>query len=155
MIGLAGVLIALVSAPIPASAAAQDSGFVREIGIQSRDLILERMDLLICGDEPCQAASDAEKAAPPVTDDEAAAIARTALISAMAEHCGLDWEGQSFLPMMAGWRSVPGIDNRKLALVGATHGVVQGQALTAVRQGGACSEQMRAATQSRLNGNGN
>jgi hypothetical protein len=53
------------------------------------------------------------------------AVIRRGALSAQMEHCGLDWEHDSYLPMMqrlraGGWRG------KKMAYVGLLHGVSQG-----------------------------
>jgi len=147
----ASVIAALALSWAGTSAAAQDDAdFMREIGVEARDLGLERMADLLCGTVACEPATEAERASPPVTDDEAASIAAVAVVSAAAQYCGLAWENESFLPMMAMWRSAPGSTTRKMALIGWTHGVVQGQAMSAFGVQGECDEQSRAAVQSLL-----
>jgi hypothetical protein len=147
----AGVIAALALACAATSAAAQDDGdFMREIGVEARDLGLERMTDLLCGDVACEPATAAERASPPVSDDEAASIAAVAVISAAAEYCGLDWENESYRPLMVRFRNAPGSTMRKMALIGWTHGFVQGQAMDAFGVQGECDEQSRAAVQSLL-----
>jgi hypothetical protein len=146
----AGVIIALVLSCGAVPAAAQDAEFFRQVGVEARDVGLDRMADLVCGSVACEPVTEQERASPPVSDDQAAAIAAVAVVSAAAEHCGLDWRNESYLPMMAGWRAMPEISDRKLALVGWTHGFVQGQALEAFEAIGVCDEQNRAAVQSLL-----
>ena len=149
----AGVVIALALSCASNPAMSQDAEFLRQVGIDARDVILGNLDRLTCSGVPCSPASELELATPPVTDDEAASIAAVAVVSAIAEHCALDWAEGSFVPMMEGWRAVPGTSDRKLALIGATHGLVQGQAKQAFDAQGACDEQTRTAIQSRLDQN--
>ena len=146
----AGVIAALALSCAPTSAIAQDQAFLRSVGVDARNAMLANIDSMMCGAVACTPASDAERANPPVTDDEAASIAAVAVVSAVAEHCGLDWTQGSFLPMMARWRSAPDITDRKLALIGATHGFVQGQAVQAFAAQGECDEQTRTAMQSQF-----
>ena len=145
-----GVVMALALSCASSPAAAQEAEFLRQAGIDARDLMLANLDRMMCGEVQCSPASDQERATPPVTNDEAASIAAVAVVSAVAEHCGLDWAAGSFSPMMASWRATAGISDRKLALIGATHGFVQGRAVQAFEAQGECDEQTRAAAQSRL-----
>ncbi|MBL0948656.1 hypothetical protein [Brevundimonas sp.] len=145
----ASVIAALVltcAAPV----AAQDPDLLRQAGVDARDQVLANMTLFQCGGEPCAAATAEEMASPPLSDDEAGRVAGIALMSALAEHCGLDWSGQSFMPMMREWRMQPGGSNRKYALIGGVHGFVQAEALDAFRANGECDEQTRAAVQATL-----
>lgn len=53
------------------------------------------------------------------------AIIRRGDLSAQMEHCGLDWQAESYMPMMkrlraGGWRG------KKMAYVGRLHGMSQG-----------------------------
>jgi hypothetical protein len=147
----AGVIVALaLCAASPVPAVAQDNEALRGAAVGARDLMLENIQLMICGGAACAPATPEELASPPVTDDEAYSVATIGLTSGAAEFCGLDWEGRSFLPMMVRWRAVEGISDRKLALIGATHGFIQGQTLTALQSRGDCDDQMRAAAQGLL-----
>jgi hypothetical protein len=150
----AAVIPAMMAASLCATAAvAQDAELLREIGVEARGVVIANMTYFQCDGTPCAAATTEELASPPVTDDEAAEIAATAVISAMAEHCGLDWSGQSFLPMMDRWRSRQGGTVRRYALIGGMHGYVQEQALESFRSQGDCDDQIRAAVQAALDQN--
>jgi len=143
---VASVIVALaLCAASPVPAVAQDDGFVRAEAVRARDLMLGHMDQMICGETPCAPATAEERASPPVSDDEADSIATVGMISGAAEFCGLDWEGRSFLPMMRRWRATDGVANRKLALIGATHGFIQQQTLNALQSEGECDDQTRTA----------
>jgi hypothetical protein len=50
--------------------------------------------------QPCAPATAEEKASPPITIGEARLIIRRGVVSAAAEHCGLDWQRKNFEPMM-------------------------------------------------------
>ena len=144
----ASVIVALaLCAASPVQAVAQDDDFVRVEAVRARDLMLAQMDQMICGEGPCAPATPEEQASPPVSDDEADSIATIGMISGAAEFCGLDWEGRSFLPMMRRWRATDGVADRKLALIGATHGFIQQQTLNALQSEGDCDDQTRAAVQ--------
>lgn len=150
----AAVIPAMMAASLCAMAAqAQDADVVREVGLEARDVIFASISNFQCEAVPCAPAPAEEMANPPVTDDEAAAIAATAIISAMGEHCGLDWNRQSYLPMMQDWMSRPGMAVRTSALVGGMHGYVQEQALRSFRSQGDCDDQTRAAVQAALDQN--
>jgi len=147
----AAVIPAMMAAALCATAAeAQGAETLREIGVEARGVIIANMTYFQCDGAPCAAATPEELANPPVTDDEATEIATTAVISAMGEHCGLDWMGQSFLPLMSWVRSQPGATTRRAALIGGMHGYVQEQALESFRSQGDCDDQTRAAVQAAL-----
>lgn len=90
-------------------------------------LALTNIDRARCsGETLCAKATPAELADPPITVAEARGVIRRSLVSATAEHCGLDWQGRNFSPMMAYWRG-EGKTDRQLALIALLHGIAQGQ----------------------------
>jgi hypothetical protein len=70
------------------------------------------------GNQPCAPASAAERATPPITDDQARAIVAAATISTMAEHCQLDWGRRNFVPLMQHHRERLKMSERQMALLG-------------------------------------
>lgn len=109
----------------------------------ARELALMHMGELQCGDAPCSPATPQELASPPISDSDLIYIGVAAIRSAMAEHCGLDWESASFGPLMAEWRGRPGLENRDFALVAAVHGVAQERILQAEVADGPCDDETR------------
>ena len=72
-------------------------------------VIQQAMDMwpkLLCGeDRMCAAATAQERRNPPVTRAMANSAMTRGQISGFAEHCGMDWNGQNYRPMMTHWRS--------------------------------------------------
>ena len=105
-------------------------------------LALTNIDRARCaGTVFCAKTTPEELANPPITIAEARGVIRRGLVSATAEHCGLDWQGRNFVPMLAYWRAQNKTD-RQLALMGLLHGIVQGQ----IREGlasKACTDPVR------------
>jgi hypothetical protein len=65
-------------------------------------IALDNYQKALCGgNQPCAPASTAERATPPITDEQARAIVAAASISVLAEHCQLDWERRNFAPPYA------------------------------------------------------
>jgi hypothetical protein len=95
------------------------------------------------GSQPCTPATAEEKANPPITIDEARLVIRRGVLSAAAEHCGLDWQRKNFEPMMTYWRHTMKKNERQMALIGLTHGIMQGLSKQTVAQRGPCTDQDR------------
>lgn len=98
----------------------------------------------------CAPASAEERANPPLTLVEAKAIVNRAVLSAMGEHCGLDWRRLNYLPMMSHWRNALKSTERKLTLIALLHGVAQGQIETVLVKRGPCNDADRRQIESRL-----
>lgn len=148
---VASVSVALaIGVGAPVSAAQTQDAQLQALAIEARDIVLRRMESLVCGSEACEPISDEEVDSPPLNNAEALEVAEVAVVSAIAEHCGLDWANQSYLAMMRQWRQAEDITNRKLAVIGATHGVVQSRTLSALQSQGPCSNETRGAVQARL-----
>ena len=121
-----------------------------EIAREMLALALDNIQRGRCeGSQPCAPATAAEKANPPLTNEEAQKIILQATLSAIAERCGLDWRQRSFLPMMAYWRTTEKKTERQMTLVGLLHGIM----VSKVRQALAdkpCTEQERRDLDARL-----
>src|SRR5882672_6903363 len=76
--------------------------------------------------KPCAAATAEEKTNPPVSISEARSIMHRGIISARAEHCGLDWQTRNYAPMLSYWRHGIRKSERQMALIGLIHGIVLG-----------------------------
>ena len=111
---------------------------------------LESIHRAQCGSEACGPATAAEKANPPITVAEARIIISRAALSALGEHCRLDWRQQNFLPMMAYWRVTRKKSERQMALVAILHGTMQGQVRQAFATKPACTQRDRRDVAARL-----
>jgi hypothetical protein len=142
--------VALV-APFPVAAQAPATPSPRpELHRQFLLIALDNYQKALCGlNQPCAPASAAERATPPITDDQARAIVAAATISTMAEHCELDWERRNFVPLMQHHRERLKMNGRQMALVGLLHGVTMGAVGETVRQT-PCTPEMKASTEKRL-----
>lgn len=89
-------------------------------------LALDNIGRSLCeGKARCAPATADERANPPITIAEARLVIQRGVLSAAAEHCGLDWQKRNFIPMMAYWRQTKK-NERQMALVGLLHGIMQG-----------------------------
>ncbi len=138
----------------PAPAPVDRQAGLRTLAVDTRDQLLRNFSRLTCGAAPCAVATPEELANPPVTDAEAADIASVGMMSGLAQYCSVEWQANSFLPMMNRWRQTPNISSRKLALIAALHGSFQEQTLTAYQAEGPCTDQMRTALQAHFAQNG-
>jgi hypothetical protein len=142
LLALAGLLVgsSVVTAQQPADALFNDEREVRRI----LTFALDKIQLARCERaQPCAPATAAEKANPPITIAEARVVIRRAVLSATAEHCGLDWHRRNFEPMMAYWRTTKTKNERQVALIVLMHGLVQGFSRQKAVEKGPCSEQDR------------
>jgi len=148
----ANLTVAVVlAAPLPvfAQAPAAPSGGAEP----HRKLLMMALDnyhkALCEGNQPCAPASTAERATPPITDDQARTIVAVASISTLAEHCQLDWERRNFVPLMRHHREKLRMTERQMALVGLLHGITMGALGETVRRS-PCTPEMKASTEKRL-----
>ena len=113
---------------IPVAAIAQTSK--PDVTLDHKRLLDKAMDNLHrarCGPNlQCIPVTPEERAKPPITDSQARAIVDAATISVMAEHCGLDWRGRNFVPLMKHHRGKLAMSERQMALVGLLHGITMG-----------------------------
>lgn len=98
----------------------------------------------------CAKATDAEFEILPVPVADARRIINAGVISGMAKWCGLDWQRQIFLPMMAHLREGQGWVERQIALAALLHGIYQAQASGPVMASQACPDELRASLPQRL-----
>ena len=114
-------------------------------------LALDNIQSGLCENgKPCSPATADERASPPVTLVDAKEILGRAFLSAMGEHCGLDWKRLNYLPMMAHWRNALKSSERKLTLIALFHGIAQGQFEAILKKRGPCSDADRSLTEARL-----
>lgn len=105
-------------------------------------LALDNIGRALCANsQPCSPATAAEKESPPITIAEARTIMHRGILSAAAEHCGLDWQSRNFAPMTSYWRRDMKKSERQMALVVMLHGIMQGMAKPTGR--GSCTASER------------
>jgi hypothetical protein len=140
-----------LAAPFPVAAQAPVTPSPRpELHRQFLLMALDSYQRARCeGNQPCAPASAAERATPPITDDQARAIVAAATISTMAEHCQLDWGRRNFVPLMQHHRERLKMNERQMALVGLLHGITMGAVGETVRRT-PCTPEMKASTEKRL-----
>lgn len=142
------VLIAAVAGLLAAGGASAASEQTPWIGVRAR--ALDTLQTRDCGAARCEAATAAERAAPPVSDLEAQIAYQRGVYSGAAEHCGLDGQTRNYAPMMAWWRTTRHMNVRQIALVGAIHDIAKGMAKTAMGRIGACTTDTKADIDRRL-----
>ena len=106
-----------------AQPAASKAGELREKLLRTA---LDNLPKALCGDGPCAPATPEELRTPPLTDPQVQTVISASIVSAMAEHCGLDWSKRNFAPMMQYHREQLKLSDRQVALVGLLHGVGMG-----------------------------
>ena len=105
-------------------------------------LALDNMTRARCENmQPCAAATAEERANPPLTIAEAGTVMHRGVLSATGEHCGLDWQGRNFNPMMSYWRHKMKKNERQLAIISLLHGIMQGMVKPNSQM--VCTAQMR------------
>ena len=72
----------------------------------------------------CAPTTPEEKANPPLSLSEADFAIRRAILSEMANACGLDWKSRSFIPMMQFARDKLRKNDRQLAIIGVIHEII-------------------------------
>ena len=113
-------------------------------------LALDNFPKARCGnDQPCSPATAEERAHPPLTDDQAHAIVTAASTSAIARHCGLDWQRRNFEPLMRYHRESLKLTERQMALVGLLHGISMGVMAEPVARG-PCIPALRASAEQHM-----
>lgn len=116
------VLCGVIASALGAAAQTQDDVSTKRQILRA----LTHIERARCGVTQCEKATREEIANPPLGTAEGALVIRRAIISATADHCGLDWQRRNFLPMMAHLRAQKKTE-RQMALVGLLHGIVQGE----------------------------
>jgi hypothetical protein len=141
--------IGAVALAVPRPAVAQSPGASVEPHRQLLSLALDTYSKARCGNQLCAPATAAERANPPITDEQARAIVTAGIISVLAEHCELDWEKRNFFPLMRHHRETLKMTERQMALVGLLHGVTMGAYEETVRKN-TCTPEAKVATEKRL-----
>ena len=147
-LALAHAVVAVTLA-VPRPGLAQSPAARVEPHRQLLSLALDGYAKARCGKELCAPATAAERAKPPITDDQARAVVTAATISVLAEHCQLDWERRNFIPLMRHHRETLKMTERQMALVGLLHGVTMGAYAETVRKS-TCTPEAKVATEKRL-----
>jgi hypothetical protein len=113
--------------------------------------VLSEIEKSICGDTPCEPATDEEKASPPLTIDEARRAMKVGLLSGTAQYCGLDWRQRIFLPFMAHHHRALNMSARQLTIISMLHGTMQGYVVDSYNKSGTqCTEEMKQALERQL-----
>lgn len=94
------------------------------------------------------------KAVPPETAEElksdvvpyedAKRVMNRAVVSALVQYCGMDWENLSFVPFMENERLKHQWSDKQLAYIGGLHGATQGVMHHSFLGKGACTDDMKA-----------
>jgi hypothetical protein len=69
-------------------------------------MLVANFSRLACDTSYCAAATSAEIANPPLSEDNANLAFERGVLAANAQHCGLDWEGKVMRPSIQQWREV-------------------------------------------------
>lgn len=133
------------------AAAQQDQVPAAEMAREVLGIALANIQRAKCGSGFCTPATDAEKAQPQMTDQQAQWIVQTGLLSAFAEHCDVDWQTRSFTPLMRSLRTDIGFTERQMALAGIMHGYMQQRTKEALAKNvKECTDKMRTEIEQRL-----
>ena len=113
--------------------------------------VLSQIEKSRCGPDPCAPATDAEKANPPVTLEDARRAMKVGFLAGTAEFCGLDWQSRIFLPFLVHQHRTLKLSARQIAIVSMLHGTMQGFMLdNHKKRGTPCTDQMRQAIEKQL-----
>lgn len=97
-----------------------------------------------CGEEQCKPATEAEKADPPVTIEQARQAMKVGLSAGVAQFCALDWKNRIFLPFMGYHQHKSKMEPRQLSIMAMLFATMQGFILESYRKHEkSCSDQMR------------
>ncbi len=144
-IGLTGIWL-LLTVTLAGAQAMPSEEAIRRMLVSALDNIQRAQ----CGNQLCTPATSAEKANPPLTVAEARQVISRAALSAVGEHCRLDWRQQNFLPMMDYWRVRQKKSERQLALVALLHGFMQAEMQKTFASKPPCNERDRRDVAARL-----
>ncbi len=116
--------------------------------------VLSQISMSQCGKGFCGPATDAEKANPPLTIEQARHVMNVGIMSGVAEFCGIDWKKRIFFPLMGYHNKVLKMSQRQLAIVAMLHGTMQGFILDNYREHEkSCPDQMKASVERQLTRN--
>ncbi len=104
---------------------------------------LTKIQLVTCEENtPCTEATEEEFSKPPITIIEGRAAMAHAIVSALAQWCGLDWK-RSFLPMIAYGKYHEKMTDRNLQLLTIIHGTFQESQFQFYKKSGGCPEKFK------------
>lgn len=113
--------------------------------------VLSEIQSSRCGPELCAPATEEEKAAPPVSTEEARRAMKVGLLSGTADYCGFDWQKRVFFPFMAYHSRTLKMSTRQLAIVSMLHGTMHGFILDGYKKRGEpCTDQMKQSLEKQL-----
>ena len=140
---LAGfAMAALLVGAGPAHAQAQGQG-QPDVVRQLLATVLDNLHTYECGAAKCAPATAAEKANPPISNEDATLVVERGLVSAAGMHCGMEWGRRNFGPLMTYLRDDRKQSDRQMAIISALHGMSQALFTQVVQEQGPCSPQLR------------
>ena len=83
---------------------------------------------------------------------DARRVVNRGMITAQAEHCGLDWANQSYIPFMNHERAKKIWSDKQMAYIGLVHGITQGTFFKLFSQKEPCDAVKKRKTQAILDG---
>ena len=108
-------------------------------------MALGKIALAKCSGKPCGAATEAEKANPPISIATARVVMKAGLLSGAAEICGLDWRTRIYQPFMVAHQFRNNLNSRQMTLSAMIHGIMQKSIKASfAKQKKQCSELFRA-----------
>jgi hypothetical protein len=142
---LAGFAAALGCAPLHANEKTMFDDVLNDQEVtQTLQIALTKISLAKCGDSACQAATDEEKAKPPISIDNARMAMKAGLLSGSAEVCGIDWKGRVYQPFLTNARRQHNLNDRQMALTVVLHSLMQGYLKHSFqKQNEPCSDRLR------------
>ncbi len=97
-----------------------------------------------CEPQLCSPATEAEKANPPITIEQARRAMQIGLMSGVAAFCAIDWRRRIFIPFITYQRRKLAMSERQIAIVAMLHGTMQSFMLKNYREHEkSCTDKMR------------
>lgn len=111
---------------------------------ETTTLALKNIQSALCeAGKPCAPATAEELKQPPITIEDGRSAMAQGVVSALAQHCGLDWRTRSFSTMTAYRRHDLKMSERAITLMVLMHGMSQGAILEELKRR-PCTDQLRA-----------
>ena len=98
------------------------------------------------------AETEQELKTPIIPYADAKRVVNRGMITALARHCGLEWENQSYMPFMKHERAEHRWSDKQIAYIGTLHGVTQGVFFKLLTEKGACDDMKKRTIQAILGG---